>query len=1235
MTKARFSRSLFVLSALAALACSYSVHGADDVPYGVAKARWPEALGNHRAQVEVKEKADAVQVDIPWRRRDSEPEKKDVAIMSAAANREVKNRRVVSIDRERGRLVFQPDAGPGEYHVYYLPYSEDKVAWKYATKYAPPRQTADPAWLAANGLTPEGLAQGKWQSLPEARVVEFQTWSEFHRFDPMEVIATAAETKDLVEKHAGRSYLLFPEDRARPIRMTDDLPLCWIRRGPGEEFHGEARPGAFYVFQVGLFAARRPIEDLAVEISDLACGQGKPIAASEVRAFNLRGVDWLGRPFTKTFAVGQGKVGALWFGVPIPKDAPAGGVYQGTLTLRPKGDEPSTVKISLSISGDALEDGGVGDLRRLARLVWLDSTIGLDDEVVAPYTPLVVEGAMVACLGRSVAMDATGLPRSVRSGSREVLAAPMAIVAESAEGPAGWTGGQPRLEQIGPGTVVCTAQSSGGPLRMTTETRIEFDGYLNVRATLAAQQTVELKDVRLEIPVRRDVAAYMMGFGQKGGYRPKAPWKWTWDVGRANNMVWLGDVDAGLQCKLKGPKDTWDIYDLSAGGLPDSWHNGGRGGAVVAEEREAVVIRAYSGPRSLKAGQQVEFRFGLLVTPVKPLDPAHWNWRYYHYYAPVVPVEKIAPTGANIINCHQGNDLNPYINYPFLTAEPFAAYVREAHAKGLKVKTYYTVRELSNYTAELWPLRSLGFEVFLDGAGGGHSWLREHLVDRYGAAWHQPYPNGEVDAAIVTAGLSRWHNYYLEGLSWMIRNTGLDGLYLDGIGYDRQIMKRVRKVMDRARPGCLIDFHSGNEFGFNGLRISPANKYMEHFPYINSLWFGEGYDYQSEPPDYWLVEISGIPFGLYGEMLQGGGNPWRGMIYGMTARLGWGGEPRPVWKLWDEFGIRDARMIGYWDESCPVKTDRPNVLATAYVKQGKTLVSLASWAPETVECRLSIDWKALGLDPQKAHLFAPAIESFQRAALFSPDDPIPVYPARGWLLVIDQQQHDVPHAITTDPTKGRAVLLEDRFPGDALGKEWKTSLSDKPGTTLKVVHGDCPDFRGARRENGTVPLRPDGVISIEAPANCFAFAERPLPPGVGIVQCAVFSGTDKGATWGPGMAVLWPKGVIRVNLRAEGRFGVDDGANFTFGGFVGPNADSHLRVRLEEKEVFVEVSGDGRWWETLQTYPRGRYPGDPAAIRLGKSGPGGRSEDFSLPGPVGSCRVKDLRVYGKQAATGP
>jgi hypothetical protein len=410
-----------------------------------------------------------------------------------------------------------------------------------------------------------------------------------------------------------------------------------------------------------------------------------------------------------------------------------------------------------------------------------------------------------------------------------------------------------------------------------------------------------------------------------------------------------------------------------------------------------VLVRAFSGERTLNAGEELLFRFGLLVTPVKRLDRAHWSQRYYHIFG---PPQDAARCGATIINVHQGNELNPYINYPFLTVDKLSAYVNEAHGLGLKVKIYYTVRELSNHVVEMWALRSLGDEIFVDGPGAGSAWLREHLVSHYTPAWHETLPTGEVDAAIQTTGLSRWHNYYLEGLAWLLRNVEIDGLYLDGIGYDRQIMKRVRKVLDRNRPGSLIDFHSGNEFPFHDLRISPANKYMEHFAYINSLWFGEGYDY-NESPDYWLIEISGIPFGLFGEMLEGNGNPWRGMIYGMTARYYQGADPKHIWKVWDDFGIQDAEMIGYWVPSCPVKTPHKEVLATVYKKSRRALISLASWAKESLRCRLSIDWEALGLDPKTVKLSAPPIEGFQNGASFSPSSEIPLDPGKGWLLILE------------------------------------------------------------------------------------------------------------------------------------------------------------------------------------------------------------------------------------------
>ncbi|MCK4495576.1 MAG: hypothetical protein KAU91_04455, partial [Candidatus Aminicenantes bacterium] len=219
------------------------------------------------------------------------------------------------------------------------------------------------------------------------------------------------------------------------------------------------------------------------------------------------------------------------------------------------------------------------------------------------------------------------------------------------------------------------------------------------------------------------------------------------------------------------------------------------------------------------------------------------------------------------------------------------------------------------------------------------------------------------------------------------------------VAYDRTTMKRVRKILDRGCDKALIDLHSANQFNNRDGFASSANLYLEHFPYLNRIWFGEYFDYDSSP-DYWLVEMSGIPFGVMGEMLQGGGNQWRGMLYGMTSRLPWAGDPTHIWKVWDDFGIQDSDMIGYWASSCPVKTDSKDVLATAYVKKDSVLISIASWAKETVDCRLKIDWEALGLDPEKSSLQAPEIKDFQDAAIFKPLDRIPVESGKGWLLIL-------------------------------------------------------------------------------------------------------------------------------------------------------------------------------------------------------------------------------------------
>ena len=68
--------------------------------------------------------------------------------------------------------------------------------------------------------------------------------------------------------------------------------------------------------------------------------------------------------------------------------------------------------------------------------------------------------------------------------------------------------------------------------------------------------------------------------------------------------------------------------------------------------------------------------------------------------------------------------------------------------------------------------------------------------------------DGSLDTSITTTMLSRWHNYYVEGLRWLLEEVEIDGIYLDGIGYDRDVIQRVRKVMHQTRPGNLIDWQA-------------------------------------------------------------------------------------------------------------------------------------------------------------------------------------------------------------------------------------------------------------------------------------------------------------------------------------------------------------------------------------------------------------------------------------------
>ena len=980
---------------------AYSSLQAQAVPtdelYGVGI--WnADSLGNHRVIVSVDKPADAVLATIDWRRRDLNPEAKNLIVVDAATGERITNVCRFTIDREQGEVVFQPQTVPGEYYIYYLKNVMSGSPYYPTVNYPAFENTASADWVKKNKLSGK-----KAPALPAAKVVQFQAINELNSFYPMEVIATSNETARLLKEHPGEKYILFTEDRKFPIRMTTDIPYKWIADNRHDFFNGQADKGEYYVFQLGVWAARSNVENLHVDFSALTNkATGEQIPASSFTCFNTEGTDVTGTVFEKNCSVDKGKVQALWVGTQLPEHLSAG-TYQGTVTVSAANAESKTVQVSLNVSENVIANHGDNEPWRHSRLRWLNSQIGFDDEVIAPYTPLVMKDKTISCLGREIKLSDLGLPEHITSyfketmtgigtNGRSVLAAPMELAADGGA----WENLNFEITKHKQGAIAWKALNQNSRFLMDLEGEMESDGNIAYKVTLVAREDASVEDVALRTHLASGVGRYMMGLGEKGGYCPN-DLRWKWDVEKNQDAVWVGDVNAGIQIRLydnkyERPLNT-NFYHQKPLHMPVSWCNAGNGGIDIHNAADGTRINAYSGKRSVKKGDRLYYYFNLALTPFRPIDTdKQWRERYHHNYEFLDGIQK---RGANVINIHHANAINPFINYPFLRTKEMKAYIAGAHARDMKVKIYNTVRELSNSCVEMFALRSLGNEIFSEGPGGGFSWLQEHLDQNYIGAWFVP---GLKDAAIVNSGISRWHNYYLEGLDWLMKNVGIDGLYIDDLAFDRMTMKRIRKVMNRTNPGAMIDLHSANQYNPKDGFANSANLYLEHFPYLDRLWFGEYFNYDF-PPEFWLVEVSGIPYGLMGEMLEGGGNPWRGMLYGMTGR-----SPRvdngPLWKLWDSFGMQNSEMIGYWVKDNPVKTGSEKTLATVYSHMGdKALISLATWEDTDAKVKLSIDWAKLGLDPSKVTLHAPAIENFQQETTWKPGDEIVVPKGKGLLII--------------------------------------------------------------------------------------------------------------------------------------------------------------------------------------------------------------------------------------------
>ena len=201
---------------------------------------------------------------------------------------------------------------------------------------------------------------------------------------------------------------------------------------------------------------------------------------------------------------------------------------------------------------------------------------------------------------------------------------------------------------------------------------------------------------------------------------------------------------------------------------------------------------------------------------------------------------------------------------------------------------------------------------------------------------------------------------------------------------------------------------------------------------------------------------------------------------------------------------------------------------------------------------------------------------------------------------------------------GRRVVFVEDFA--RLGEAWKVHRSKAHERSSFVNEGK--------------------VGEILTPANSACFVERALTPGVRVVEATIDTGSDRSASWGPGLALVFGKRVVKFHLRPGG-----DGYNDVpqFGAWDGRRELPHiggrqkldvskpwtLRIVLDGERAHLDAKRVDSSWRRMQSL-RLRGLGEPTALRVGKLDKEGGARDFGKPGELVRLRVLGCAAYGER-----
>lgn len=953
------------------------------LPVGVAE--WnPEGVGNHRAVVRVERAAELCWTRVAWRRIDEMVPLRGIEVVLAKTGERIGNALVIESNKEYGDILFESPE-PGDYYLYYIPFEMVERSWNPYPKYLS-QETVSSVWRERAEIAATAIREGKTPvGIERAAVIKLESNGEENLFNEMEIPMTEAEREIFLERLAKDRIVFFSESLTSPICMTEYLPLAWMEKEPLKVYELRGSPGKTIVFQLAAVAPQKDIPELMMGNIGFKDAQGKLNSSLKVRCLNLSGNNFQGYPLLKSLFLKRGHVLPLWCLLEIPDGTPEG-KYSGDLIFSGWNLLHTPLSLKLEVVSKESE-AQEAEQAAFSRLSWLDSSLGSGRDFPVKYPNILRDENVLTINNHKLRLTPGGLPGQI---GQDLFALPMEFRLKRAGTWIQWTNQGTIFDSESGENVNWETKSYSSGLSLQTMASAEPDGFIEMTLELnATEEDFVAEDAQLVFSFNAESVPYFMGLGIRGGYRPDfLEWKWTKN---ANQFFWIGGVENGLYCKLQDRAGRQGAYFIDQ--PYQDWCGDADTGEskITMRPKDGLIELVIStGSMRLSQGEERIFSFHLMLTPFQQKDMQVGGEKIYSG-----SLDGEIPAPDRVV-LEYDPAIYSYLNYPFHQQDLLREYIHSLNENKVSAHFRLGCREIPYRIPEFRPLWSLNHEIFtytpamkyaVEQYGAryaeesipfiGNPWLCEHLSKGYSASWLSHSAEGEEIVTLGINPLSRWQNYYMETLRWLGKEFGVKGIRMD-LSH-REVTKRVRRVVrDNFPEGTLLDSITGNNLKEDTGMANPMGQYMEHLSLLDSISFSDGFSYEAGE-DYYLVELSGVPFGINTSF--DGSYSWRQLLYGnLPSMKGVDRGVERLWKLCDAFGIKESRLIGYWDKDCPVQTGDEEVLSSVYIKDNAMMIVLSSWSKEPKEIVLNLEpAERLGMDTAQMQIVVPKIDNIQES----------------------------------------------------------------------------------------------------------------------------------------------------------------------------------------------------------------------------------------------------------------